>query len=171
MNSSPAEGILPAASWTVSRPHFCLLDTESRYNFVSSKLRKSSGYEPTEVLASPAAERTPLMTARRVALFDDLVAGKENFASIEIRVEQAGRMRRLTCNFSPLFDRHEKSTAPSSPAGDRHECERSLETPFPGRKNCGHGPDACGVWPELNNPLTAISAPANFSATRQGGRR
>src|SRR5882672_7683009 len=55
-----------------------VVDTERRYNFVSPKFKEVLGYEPTEVIGLTFGERTHLDDRpAMIALFDDLVAGKQ----------------------------------------------------------------------------------------------
>src|ERR1700676_814272 len=74
-----------------------VVDVERRYNFVSPKFKEVLGYEPAEVIGLTFGERThvddrPAM----MALFDVLVAGRQNFASIEVRVRhKQGEWRSL----------------------------------------------------------------------------
>src|ERR1700739_4167809 len=135
-----------------------VVDTERRYNFVSSKFKEVLGYEPTEVIGLTFGERThvddrPAM----LALFDDLIAGKENFASIEVRVRhKQGEWRRLKCNFSPLFDEQGKIEGAVVSGRDVTEVKRLESQLIQAEKLAAMGKIIGAVAHELNNPLTAI---------------
>ena len=83
-----------------------VVDTEKRYTFVSPKVKEVLGYEPQEAIGMVFGDRTHAEERTAVlSVFDDLVQGKRNFASIEVRVRhKLGEWRRLRCHFSPLFD-------------------------------------------------------------------
>ena len=147
-----------------------VVDTERRYNFVSSKFKEVLGYEPTEVIGLTFGERThvddrPAM----LALFDDLVAGKENFASIEVRVRhKQGEWRSLKCNFSPLFDEQGKIEGAVVSGRDVTEVKRLETQLIQAEKLAAMGQMLAGVAHELNNPLTAILGASELLRERQG---
>ena len=147
-----------------------VVDTERRYNFVSSKFKEVLGYEPTEVIGLTFGERThvddrPAM----LALFDDLIAGKENFASIEVRVRhKQGEWRSLKCNFSPLFDEQGKIEGAVVSGRDVTEVKRLETQLIQAEKLAAMGQMLAGVAHELNNPLTAILGASELLRERQG---
>jgi two-component system NtrC family sensor kinase len=146
------------------------VDIERRYNFVSSKFKEVLGYEPTEVIGLTFGERThvddrPAM----LALFDDLVAGKQNFASIEVRVRhKQGEWRSLKCNFSPLFNEQGKIEGAVVSGRDVTEVKRLETQLIQAEKLAAMGQMLAGVAHELNNPLTAILGASELLRERQG---
>jgi PAS domain S-box-containing protein len=147
-----------------------VVDTERRYNFVSAKFKEVLGYEPAEVVGLTFGERThvddrPAM----MALFDDLVAGKQNFASIEVRVRhKLGEWRSLKCNFSPLFDEQGKIEGAVVSGRDVTEVKRLETQLIQAEKLAAMGQMLAGVAHELNNPLTAILGASELLRERQG---
>jgi PAS domain S-box-containing protein len=147
-----------------------VVDTERRYNFVSPKFKEVLGYEPSEVIGLTFGERThvddrPAM----MALFDDLVTGKQNFASIEVRVRhKQGEWRSLKCNFSPLFDEHGKIEGAVVSGRDVTEVKRLETQLIQAEKLAAMGQMLAGVAHELNNPLTAILGASELLRERQG---
>jgi len=147
-----------------------VVDTERRYNFVSAKFKEVLGYEPAEVVGLTFGERThvddrPAM----MALFDDLVAGKQNFASIEVRVRhKLGEWRSLKCNFSPLLDEHGKIEGAVVSGRDVTEVKRLETQLIQAEKLAAMGQMLAGVAHELNNPLTAILGASELLRERQG---
>ncbi len=147
-----------------------VVDTERRYNFVSPKFKEVLGYEPAEVVGLTFGERThvddrPAM----MALFDDLVAQKQNFASIEVRVRhKQGEWRSLKCNFSPLFDEHGKIEGAVVSGRDVTEVKRLESQLIQAEKLAAMGQMLAGVAHELNNPLTAILGASELLRERQG---
>src|SRR6266852_3284126 len=135
-----------------------VVDTERRYNFVSAKFKEVLGYEPAEVVGLTFGERThvddrPAM----MALFEDLISGKQNFASIEVRVRhKQGEWRSLKCNFSPLFDEQGKIEGAIVSGRDVTEVKRLETQLIQAEKLAAMGQMLAGVAHELNNPLTAI---------------
>jgi PAS domain S-box-containing protein len=147
-----------------------VVDIERRYNFVSAKFKEVLGYEPAEVVGLTFGERThvddrPAM----MALFDDLVSGKLNFASIEVRVRhKQGEWRSLKCNFSPLFDEHGKIEGAVVSGRDVTEVKRLETQLIQAEKLAAMGQMLAGVAHELNNPLTAILGASELLRERQG---
>ncbi|HET7106391.1 MAG TPA: PAS domain S-box protein [Candidatus Acidoferrum sp.] len=147
-----------------------VVDTERRYNFVSPRFKEVLGYDPAEVVGLTFGERThvddrPAM----MALFDDLVAQKQNFASIEVRVRhKQGEWRSLKCNFSPLFDEHGKIEGAVVSGRDVTEVKRLESQLIQAEKLAAMGQMLAGVAHELNNPLTAILGASELLRERQG---
>jgi len=147
-----------------------VVDTERRYNFVSPKFKEVLGYEPAEIIGLTFGERThvddrPAM----IALFDDLVAGKQTFASIEVRVRhKQGEWRSLKCNFSPLFDEQGRIEGAVVSGRDVTEVKRLETQLIQAEKLAAMGQMLAGVAHELNNPLTAILGASELLRERQG---
>jgi two-component system NtrC family sensor kinase len=147
-----------------------VVDTERRYNFVSAKFKEVLGYEPAEVVGLTFGERTHVDDRpQMMALFDDLVAGKQNFASIEVRVRhKLGEWRSLKCNFSPLFDEQGKIEGAVVSGRDVTEVKRLETQLIQAEKLAAMGQMLAGVAHELNNPLTAILGASELLRERQG---
>jgi PAS domain S-box-containing protein len=147
-----------------------VVDTERRYNFVSPKFKEVLGYEPAEIIGLTFGERThvddrPAM----LALFDDLVTGKQNFASIEVRVRhKLGEWRSLKCNFSPLFNEQGNIDGAVVSGRDVTEVKRLETQLIQAEKLAAMGQMLAGVAHELNNPLTAILGASELLRERQG---
>jgi PAS domain S-box-containing protein len=147
-----------------------VVDTQRRYNFVSAKFKEVLGYEPAEIIGLTFGERThvddrPAM----VALFDDLIAGKQNFASIEVRVRhKQGEWRSLKCNFSPLFNEQGIIEGAVVSGRDVTEVKRLESQLIQAEKLAAMGQMLAGVAHELNNPLTAILGASELLRDRQG---
>jgi PAS domain S-box-containing protein len=147
-----------------------VVDTERRYNFVSPKFKEVLGYEPADFVGLTFGERThvddrPAM----IALFEDLVSGKQSFASIEVRVRhKQGEWRSLKCNFSPLFDEQGKIEGAVVSGRDVTEVKRLESQLIQAEKLAAMGQMLAGVAHELNNPLTAILGASELLRERQG---
>src|SRR5215831_10843990 len=147
-----------------------VVDPERRYTFVSPKFKEVLGYEPSEVIGLTFGERThaddrPAM----LALFDDLIAGKQNFASIEIRSRHKNsEWRSLKCNFSPLFNEQGKIEGVVLSGRDVTEVKRLESQLIQAEKLAAMGQMLAGVAHELNNPLTAILGGSELLRDRQG---
>jgi two-component system NtrC family sensor kinase len=147
-----------------------VVDPQRRYTFVSSKFKEVLGYEPSEIIGLTFGERThaddrPAM----ISLFDDLLAGKQNFASIEIRVRhKVGEWRSLKCNFSPLFNEEGKIEGVVISGRDVTEVKRLESQLIQAEKLAAMGQMLAGVAHELNNPLTAILGASELLRDRQG---
>lgn len=135
-----------------------VVDTQKRYTFVSPKVREVVGYEPQESIGMVFGDRThPEERDAILAVFDDLILGKRNFASIEVRVRhKLGEWRRLRCNFSPLFDVNGQIDGVVISGRDITEVKRLEEQLIQAEKLAAMGQMLAGVAHELNNPLTAI---------------
>src|SRR5215472_11456576 len=104
-----------------------------------------------------------------IALFDDLLAGKQNFASIEIRVRhKVGEWRSLKCNFSPLFNEEGKIEGVVVSGRDVTEVKRLESQLIQAEKLAAMGQMLAGVAHELNNPLTAILGASELLRDRAG---
>ena len=147
-----------------------VVDPQRRYTFVSQKFKEVLGYEPSDIVGLTFGERThaddrPAM----IALFDDLLAGKQSFASIEIRVRhKQGEWRSLKCNFSPLFNEEGKIEGVVVSGRDVTEVKRLESQLIQAEKLAAMGQMLAGVAHELNNPLTAILGASELLRDRQG---
>ena len=83
-----------------------VLDLMGRYTFVSARVKDILGYELREVENMSFGERThPEDRTALHTLFDEVVVGKRNFASLETRVQHIqGDWRRMRLHFSPLYN-------------------------------------------------------------------
>jgi len=146
-----------------------VVDPERRYTFVSPRFKEVLGYEPSEVIGLTFGERShsddrPAM----IALFDDLIAGKQNFASIEVRSRhKQGEWRSLKCNFSPLFNEAGKIEGVVISGRDVTEVKRLESQLIQAEKLAAMGQMLAGVAHELNNPLTAILGASELLRDRQ----
>jgi PAS domain S-box-containing protein len=135
-----------------------VIDTALRYTFVSPKVKEVLGYEQQESVGLVFGDRTQAEErSTLLAVIDDLIAGKRNFASIEIHVRhKQGEWRRLRCHFSPLFDEAGKIEGIVISGRDITEVKRLEEQLIQAEKLAAMGQMLAGVAHELNNPLTAI---------------
>jgi two-component system NtrC family sensor kinase len=147
-----------------------VIDTERRYTFVSPKVTEVLGYDPKETTGTIFGERThPEERSALLAVLDDLLRGKRNFASIEIRARhKEGDWRRLRCHFSPLFDENGRIEGVVVSGRDITEVKRMEEQLIQAEKLAAMGQMLAGVAHELNNPLTAILGASELVRDRPG---
>jgi two-component system NtrC family sensor kinase len=147
-----------------------VVDANKRYTFVSPKVKEVLGYETSEGLSIVFGERTHKdERAALLALFDDLLAGRRGFASIEVQVRhKSGEWRRLRCHFSPLFDEQGQIEGVVVSGRDVTELKRLEEQLIQAEKLAAMGQMLAGVAHELNNPLTAILGVSELLRDRQG---
>jgi PAS domain S-box-containing protein len=147
-----------------------VVDTERRYTFVSPKVKEVLGYEPHEAIGMVFGDRTHMEERSAViAVFDDLLLGMRNFASIEVRVRhKQGGWRRLRCHFSPLFNENGKIEGVVISGRDITELKRLEEQLIQAEKLAAMGQMLAGVAHELNNPLTAILGASELIRDRAG---
>jgi PAS domain S-box-containing protein len=147
-----------------------VLDTARRYTFSGPKVEEVLGYNAEETIGTIFGDRTHLEDrAAVIAVFDDLVQGKRNFASIEVRVRhKQGEWRRLRCHFSPLFDVNGKIEGVVISGRDITEVKRLEEQLIQAEKLAAMGQMLAGVAHELNNPLTAILGASELLRDRPG---
>src|SRR5271168_321163 len=135
-----------------------VVDANLRYTFISPRCHEILGYEPAETANMELGGRThaedlPLL----LALFEDIVQGRQTFASLEIRVRhKLGDWRRIRFNFSPLADETGKIEGVVLSGRDVTELKRLEEQLIQAEKLAAMGQMLAGVAHELNNPLTAI---------------
>ena len=147
-----------------------VVDTNKRYTFASPRVKEVLGYEDTETIGITFGERTHQEErAALLALYDDMIAGRRSFASIEVQVRHRnGEWRRLRCHFSPLFDENGKIEGVVISGRDVTEVKRLEEQLIQAEKLAAMGQMLAGVAHELNNPLTAILGVSELLRDRQG---
>jgi len=147
-----------------------VIDKDRRYTFVSPKVKEVLGYEQQESIGLLFGDRTHVEErGTLLAVIDDLLAGKRNFASIEIRVRhKQGEWRRLRCHFSPLFNEAGKIEGIVISGRDITEVKRLEEQLIQAEKLAAMGQMLAGVAHELNNPLTAILGASELLRDRAG---
>jgi PAS domain S-box-containing protein len=135
-----------------------VVDSASHYTFISPRCQEVLGYELAETANMELGGRThaedlPLL----LALFADILEGRQTFASLEIRVRhKLGDWRRIRFNFSPLADETGKIEGVVLSGRDVTELKRLEEQLIQAEKLAAMGQMLAGVAHELNNPLTAI---------------
>jgi len=147
-----------------------VVDPQRRYTFVSPKVEEVLGYNTQETIGSIFGEHIHHEDQSSVlAVFDDLLQGKKNFASVEMRKRhKQGEWRRLRCHFSPLFDVNGKIEGVVISGRDITEVKRLEEQLIQAEKLAAMGQMLAGVAHELNNPLTAILGASELLRDRAG---
>ena len=147
-----------------------VVDANRHYNFVSPKVKETLGFDPQEAIGLTFGENTHVEErSALLKLFDDMIQGNQNFASIEIRVRhKQGEWRRLRCNFSPLFNENGKIEGVVISGRDITEVKRLEEQLIQAEKLAAMGQMLAGVAHELNNPLTAILGASELLRDRAG---
>src|SRR5256886_5509419 len=103
------------------------------------------------------------------ALYDDIVAGRQVFASLEVRVRRKqGDWRRILFNFSPLSDESGTIEGVVLSGRDVTDLKRWEEQLIQAEKLAAMGHMLAGVAHELNNPLTAILGVTELLRERTG---
>ncbi|HYL67565.1 MAG TPA: PAS domain S-box protein [Candidatus Limnocylindria bacterium] len=147
-----------------------VLDTDSRFTFVSPRCKEILGYELEETREMKLGGRThPEDLPALLSLYGDIVAGRQTFASLEVRVRhKLGEWRRIRFNFSPLFDEAGKIDGVVMSGRDVTELKRLEEQLIQAEKLAAMGQMLAGVAHELNNPLTAILGVTELLSERGG---
>jgi two-component system NtrC family sensor kinase len=147
-----------------------VVDVDRRYTFVSPKVQEVLGFNTQETTGTIFGDRThPEDRSELLSVFDDLLHGKRNFASTEMRVRhKEGEWRRLRCHFSPLFDVNGKIEGVVISGRDITEVKRLEEQLIQAEKLAAMGQMLAGVAHELNNPLTAILGASELLRDRPG---
>jgi PAS domain S-box-containing protein len=147
-----------------------VLDTGGRYTFVSPRSKEILGYEPQEVGVMEFGECVHLQDLPSVqALYADIVAGREPFASLEVRVRhKLGEWRRIRFHFSPLRDARDGVEGVVLSGRDVTDLKRLEEQLIQAEKLAAMGQMLAGVAHELNNPLTAVLGVTELLRERQG---
>ena len=135
-----------------------VLDAKSKYTFVSPRCREVLGYELEDTRDMQFGGRThPEDLPAMMALYNDIVRGKQSFSSMEVRVRhKQGDWRRILFNFSPLFDESNNIEGVVLSGRDVTDLKRLEEQLIQAEKLAAMGQMLAGVAHELNNPLTAI---------------
>jgi PAS domain S-box-containing protein len=148
-----------------------VLDTASKYTFVSPRCKEVLGYELEDMQrmefgGNAHPDDLPAVLSR----YRDIVAGKQTFASLEIRVRhKLGEWRRIRFNFSPLSDEKGNIEGVVLSGRDVTDLKRLEEQLIQAEKLAAMGQMLAGVAHELNNPLTAILGVTELLRERQGG--
>jgi two-component system NtrC family sensor kinase len=135
-----------------------VLDTAARYTFISPSIKEVLGFEPEEAPDLQLGDRTHSEDRPALrSLFNEILAGRQSFASLEVRVRHKnGEWRRIRCHFSPLFDEQGKIEGVVISGRDVTEVKRLEEQLIQAEKLAAMGQMLAGVAHELNNPLTAV---------------
>jgi len=147
-----------------------VLDANSRFTFVSPRCKEVLGYDLEETREMKLGGRTHSEDLPALlSLYADIVAGKQTFASLEVRVRhKLGEWRRIRFNFSPLFDESGKIDGVVMSGRDVTELKRLEEQLIQAEKLAAMGQMLAGVAHELNNPLTAILGATELLRERGG---
>ncbi|HYL82693.1 MAG TPA: PAS domain S-box protein [Candidatus Angelobacter sp.] len=135
-----------------------VLDTASHYTFVSPRCLEVLGYTEAEGHQMEFGGRThPEDLPAALAVYQDILSGKQDFASLELRVRhKQGGWRRILFNFSPLADERGNIEGVVLSGRDVTDIKRLEEQLIQAEKLAAMGQMLAGVAHELNNPLTAV---------------
>jgi PAS domain S-box-containing protein len=147
-----------------------VLDAASHYTFVSPRCKDVLGYDLEETKDMEFGGRThPEDLPSIMSLYSDIIAGKQTFASMEVRVRhKLGDWRRIRFNFSPLGDEKGQIEGVVLSGRDVTELKRLEEQLIQAEKLAAMGQMLAGVAHELNNPLTAILGVTELLREREG---
>jgi len=147
-----------------------VLDNAANYTFVSPRVVEVLGFEPEEIRETELGARThPEDRGALRAMYDEILAGRETFASVEARVRnKKGEWRLLRFHFSPLFDETDKIDGVIISGRDVTDLKRLEEQLIQAEKLAAMGQMLAGVAHELNNPLTAILGVTELLRERPG---
>jgi two-component system NtrC family sensor kinase len=147
-----------------------VLDNAASFTFVSPRVVEILGFEPEEIRETELGARThPEDRGALRAMYDEILAGRETFASVEARVRnKKGDWRRLRFHFSPLFDEMDKIDGVIISGRDVTDLKRLEEQLIQAEKLAAMGQMLAGVAHELNNPLTAILGVTELLRERAG---
>jgi len=147
-----------------------VLDTNSQYTFVSPRSREVLGYEPQEIAAlgfGHCVHPEDMPSVRM--LYDDIVAAKRTYESLEVRARRKqGDWRRILFNFSPLADESGNIEGVVLSGRDVTDLKRLEEQLIQAEKLAAMGQMLAGVAHELNNPLTAVLGVTELLRERAG---
>jgi len=135
-----------------------VLDTASRYTFVSPRCFEVLGYTLEEAKTMEFGGRThPEDLTAALSVYQDILSGRQTFASLELRVRhKQGDWRRILFNFSPLSDEKGNIEGVVLSGRDVTDIKRLQEQLIQAEKLAAMGQMLAGVAHELNNPLTAV---------------
>ncbi len=147
-----------------------VLDTSANYTFVSPRSKEILGFEPQEISAMDFGHCAhPEDMPAVQALYDDIAAGRQTFASLEARIRhKLGEWRRIRFNFSPLWDAKGENEGVVLSGRDVTDLKRLEEQLIQAEKLAAMGQMLAGVAHELNNPLTAILGVTELLREREG---
>ena len=147
-----------------------VLDTNSRYTFISPRCRDVLGYELDDARDMQFGGRThPEDLPALMTLYRDIIAGQQSYSSMEVRVRhKQGDWRRILFNFSPLFDENNQIEGVVLSGRDVTDLKRLEEQLIQAEKLAAMGQMLAGVAHELNNPLTAILGVTELVREREG---
>ena len=147
-----------------------VLDAASHYTFVSPRCKEVLGYDVEDTQQMEFGGRThPEDLPAVLSLYKDIIAGKQIFASMEIRVRhKQGEWRRIRFNFSPLSDEKGNIEGVVLSGRDVTDLKRLEEQLIQAEKLAAMGQMLAGVAHELNNPLTAILGVTELLRERPG---
>ena len=147
-----------------------VLDANAHYTFVSPRCKDVLGYDIEEAQNMAFGGRThPEDLPAAESLYQDIIAGRQSFASLEIRVRHKLReWRRIRFNFSPLADEKGNIEGVVLSGRDVTDLKRLEEQLIQAEKLAAMGQMLAGVAHELNNPLTAILGVTELLRERQG---
>ena len=147
-----------------------VLDANAHYTFVSPRCKDVLGYDIEEAQNMAFGGRThPEDLPAANSLYQDIIAGRQSFASLEIRVRhKLGEWRRIRFNFSPLADEKGNIEGVVLSGRDVTDLKRLEEQLIQAEKLAAMGQMLAGVAHELNNPLTAILGVTELLRERQG---
>jgi PAS domain S-box-containing protein len=147
-----------------------VLDTASHYTFISPRCAEVLGYSVEEAQSKEFGGRThPEDLPATLALYRDILSGKQTFASLEIRVRhKLGEWRRIRFNFSPLSSEKGDIEGVVLSGRDVTDLKRLEEQLIQAEKLAAMGQMLAGVAHELNNPLTAILGVTELLREREG---
>jgi PAS domain S-box-containing protein len=147
-----------------------VLDADAHYTFVSPRCKDVLGYDIEEAQNMAFGGRThPEDLPAANSLYQDIIAGRQSFASLEVRVRhKLGEWRRIRFNFSPLADEKGNIEGVVLSGRDVTDLKRLEEQLIQAEKLAAMGQMLAGVAHELNNPLTAILGVTELLRERQG---
>jgi PAS domain S-box-containing protein len=147
-----------------------VLDTNGHYTFISPRIKDILGYDAEDSDSQLLGERTHVEDRSALqSLFAEIVAGRQSFGSLELRVRhKQGEWRRIRCHFSPLSNEIGKVDGVIISGRDVTEMKRLEEQLIQAEKLAAMGQMLAGVAHELNNPLTAILGVTELLRERQG---
>jgi PAS domain S-box-containing protein len=135
-----------------------VLDTARHFKYVSPRCTEILGYDGQEALFLELGGRThPEDLPSLLSVYGDIIAGRQAFPSIELRVRhEKGDWRRFRFNLSPLCDAAGRIEGVVMSGRDITELKRLEEQLIQAEKLAAMGQMLAGVAHELNNPLTAL---------------